>query len=214
MARVSNRKEHGFSIPKNPVTGPVPGNPTEFSIDSKVLPPPVDDEGLSMLNNHEVGEIFGWNKHNSKRISYNKPIRQYKVYPTKEKIENSENTGQGARTWFSLSDVVHHLGQAAKEDPTKKGAHAFHLNRLKQARKTESNRIKKGGTVYSLQNQPHPGYKNKGFFGPDTREWTEERVGMTKGSHTPVTTGQTTSNLDNPYKYGKFTSVEDRGNPS
>ena len=214
MARISNRAVTGFSTPDNPVTGPRYGRPVNFTIDSEKAPPPVDDEGIEMLSNHEVGEIFGWNNHNSKRISYNKPIKQYKVYPTKEKIENSENTGQGARTWFSLSHVVEHLEGAAKDDPKWKGAHTFHSNRLKQARKIEKTRIKNGGEVFNTTNQPHPANKVKGIFGPDIRKWTEQRVGMTKGQYAPSTENDLSSNLDNPYNNGLFTSVEDRGNPS
>ena len=56
--------------------------------------------------------------------------------------------------------------------------------------------------------------KVKGFKGPDIRAWTDEREGMTKGPLSPVGTGKLDSNLDNPFKYGRFTTVEDRGNPS
>ena len=177
---------------------------------SNPTPAPVDTEGLSMLSNHEVGSIFGWGKHNSKRISYNEPIRQYKAYPTEDMEENSANTGQGARTWFSLADVVHHLGNAAEKDPTKfKDVHAFHVNRLTQARNSEAARVKNGGLVYDLKNQPHPGNKDiHKRMKVGTREWTSERVGMTKGPLAPSTEGLTSSNLDNPYKYGKMVPVE------
>ena len=186
--------------------------PLSFPVPSKAVPRPVDDEGIEMLSNHEVGEAFGLNHHNSKKIGYREPIRQYKVYPTKDFEEHDDNTGQHARTWFSLSDVVTHLGKAAEKDPSKKAALTFHTNRLKQARKIEAARIAKGGEVYHVGNQPHPENKKKGFR-VGVREWTDEREGMTKNEFSPSSAGATDSNLDNPYKYGKFTTVEDRGDP-
>jgi len=176
---------------------------------SNPTPAPVDDEGISMLSNHEVGSAFGWNKHNSKRVGYNQPIRQYKAYPTEDMEENSANTGQNARTWFSLADVVHHLGNLSDEDPSYSATYKFHAKRLESARKAETDRVKGGGAVYGLKNQPHPGNKDiHKRMKVGTREWTSERVGMTKGPLAPSTAGITSSNLDNPYKNGKMVPVE------
>jgi hypothetical protein len=176
---------------------------------SNPTPAPVDDEGIPMLSNHEVGAAFGWNKHNSKRVSHSRLIRQYKAYPDETKTDKAANTGQNARTWFSLADVVHHLNTLSATDPSYTATANFHSKRLDSARKSEAARIKKGGPVYNLRNQPHP--KNKDIhkrMDVGTREWTSERIGMTKGPLAPSTEGITFSNLDNPKKHGKMVPVE------
>lgn len=129
---------------------------------SRSRPAPLDHNGIPFMSNHEVGNIFGIGKNNSKGVSWS-GIPQY-----------IEHKGQGkrdtTRTWFSKSDVINHLSGLLKSGKTKEekaaskarwgGMHAQlskeHSDALADLQKRRDN----GENPGNLYNQEHPDHRN------------------------------------------------------
>ena len=171
---------------------------------SEATPSPLDHEGIPFLTNHEVGNIFGVNPHNSKRVSYRESIPQYKELKGKR--------DQDQRTWFRLSDVVNHLGyrsgygkadhEKTQEELNLTGMHKLYSKRLADARTAIAAQKKAGINPGDLFNQPHPGNKDihaRLEFFPYGRPFTVDAPDVPNPSEAP--TGLS-SNLENPRRHG------------
>jgi hypothetical protein len=114
------------------------------------------------MTNHEVGNIFGVGRNNSKGVSYS-AIPQF-----------IEHKGQGARdttrTWFSKSDVVDHLARLLKSGKGKEGKAAAQARwggmhkqlstEVNDAKATLQERRNNGENPGHLFNQEHPDHRN------------------------------------------------------
>jgi hypothetical protein len=129
---------------------------------SRARPAPLDHHGIPFMTNHEVGNIFGVGRNNSKGVSYS-AIPQF-----------IEHKGQGARdttrTWFSKSDVVDHLASLLKSGKGKEGKAAAQARwggmhkqlstEVNDAKATLQERRNNGENPGHLFNQEHPDHRN------------------------------------------------------
>jgi hypothetical protein len=129
---------------------------------SRARPAPLDHHGIPFMSNHEVGNIFGIGRNNSKSVSYSS-IPQY-----------IEHKGQGARdttrTWFSKSDVINHLSRLLKSGKTKEekaasqarwgGMHAQLSKEHSDALADIQQRRDNGENPGNLYDQEHPDHRN------------------------------------------------------
>jgi hypothetical protein len=129
---------------------------------SRSRPAPLDHHGIPFMTNHEVGNIFGVGRNNSKGVSYS-AIPQF-----------IEHKGQGARdttrTWFSKSDVVDHLARLLKSGKGKEGKAAAQARwggmhkqlstEVNDAKATLQERRNNGENPGHLFNQEHPDHRN------------------------------------------------------
>ena len=208
MARISNKIEHGFDS-NDDAPAPRYGMAT-YTTPSSALPAPIDDNGMPMLSNKEVGPILGYSPGNEKKAGYEHIIRQHKVYKDEDMAENSRATGQGARTWFSQEDVVNHLGtcETCKAKDPNGAKFKFHSKMLLSAKAAIAKQRKAGGPVHTWENQPHPGNKNihkRTYIGDRVYTEDPDELGFTfpSGETRPQATVPT-SNLDNPIKHERM----------
>jgi len=129
---------------------------------SRARPAPLDHHGIPFMSNHEVGNIFGVGRNNSKSVSYS-AIPQY-----------IEHKGQGkrdtTRTWFSKSDVINHLAGLLKSGETKEekaasqarwgGMHAQLSKEHSDALADLQQRRDNGENPGNLYDQEHPDHRN------------------------------------------------------
>lgn len=206
MARESNRLIPPTTVDRQPG---IQYGAKSYTTPSSTKPAPIDNNGMPMLSNKEVGPILNYSPGDERRAGYEHSLRQYKVYKDDSASENSAATGQGARTWFSHEDVVNHLGKLAEKDPAKWGdKHKFHSKMLKSAKARIEKDRKAGKPVHSWENQPHPGNKDihKRYYA-GTREYTSEAEDLgfyAPSEDSPQARPVYSSDLKNPVKHGKM----------
>jgi hypothetical protein len=126
---------------------------------SRARPAPLDRDGIPFMNNHEVGNIFGIGRNNSKGVSWNNAIPQY-----------ISHHGSSTRTWFSKADVINHLSGLLKSGKTKEekarsqakwgGMHAKLSKEHSDALAAIQQRRDNGENPGNLYNQEHPDHRN------------------------------------------------------
>jgi hypothetical protein len=170
---------------------------------SQATPRPLDAEGIGFMTNHEVGRIFGINHHNSKRVAYTQDVPQWKQF----------NGTRAGRTWYSLSEMVAHVGKHAgvgvpddqkTEDHLKMAPWHKHLSeQLDAERANLAARKESGETPGNLWNQEHPDNKDidksmRHF--PQGRPFTVDAP-EAEGDASEYNSGFS-SDLDNPIRHG------------
>lgn len=135
---------------------------TDFDRPSEATPRPLDEEGIPFLTNSDVAPLFGiGHVPNAKHVAY-KDVPHY--------IEKKGDRDQNSRVWYSMGDIVSHLGQKAGHGLPEEQKSAEQLSygprhkawsaRHESVKSELEKRRAAGESVGSLRNQPHAGNKD------------------------------------------------------